>query len=238
MFEVPISIAKSKLANSSSKLSFERKAISTKGALTSIFVNSFKNVLEKKLHLRNKEHYDLKKFVCKRDPTSETNEGESNFDFSMRISEYPDYPFPEFLLDIECEETINLQDELIEEMEAGILIEYGVQAEVLFTGWGFGSIKINGSISVLYGEFSKELKNGILSTIKEVASVFFHSPNVDCEELPDFIVDDSPLQFCLHVTCTDEKVIEAIERNQHLLSEWIIDDVNGKLEQGKMFYFH
>lgn len=214
---------------------FNNKDVVIDAPLMNIFLNSITDVFKDEMDLHYGEHYQSSKVRCSFKESTATYHS-STFEFEMCIQVQPEHPFPSYYFDFKSKEAIELRKELKFQMKEGILDKYGMHVEIDFNLWAFGSLKIGGFLFLSTGELSKDMKEGILNTLKEVASEYFHSPRVVIEERKKFEVDKSKLNLSLIITPRNEDVASKIEENKENITKWFLSEVNCTLKQGRRIF--
>lgn len=209
---------------------FEKKDIDMHGNLRKIFRKSVIEVFEEDLQLKYKEDYKIKKVKCKFKETQTYNTTELSF--SMSVGEDPQNPFPDTLTDEEDEETNALSVKLKKKILDGIRDGYNMEVEISFDEWGFGSIKIGGSVVLLHGQFTEDIKKEVLELMKRQAKQFFNSPQVIPKELPIYEKDRSALELTVLTSLIKPKSVAAVDEKKDLINQWFMRTVRTELTKG------
>lgn len=213
---------------------FRVKDIAIRGPLTTIFLDSIVDVSKEKLGLKYNADYTIKDIKCGFQDLKTMVGDTSGFDFEMRVSEDPSNPFPGFLADGRSEETCAIHDELIKKITDGVFNTYGMDVGIYFNRWGSGSIIIGGSVILVQGELTADLKSSIVDVIKEETTKYFNSPCVTLKEIHTNTVDESKLKLSLLVCTANENVVKQIQHIQPSLSDLFLENVNMRIN-GRLF---
>lgn len=214
---------------------FSEKDIEVNGPLRKLILQCWKEVIDDKVNLKYNEDYNLKNVECDFQRSSPNSSTKSSLSLGFNMSlDSSKKEFPGTYSDESHGETQLAISQLKEKLSEAIFKEYKKRVTISITKWGFGSIRVGGSV-IFEGEFSKEILIGILNVMKEQASGHFHlhSPTVDVQYEPRFAIDESMvIQFSLEVASADFKSLAKIHQKETFIEKMFIRNVTQKITEG------
>lgn len=217
---------------------FEDKDIDiVDGDLRKILINAVIDGLKENFQLKSKEHYKIKEIDCHFPETTENIGGKVSFKFKISILDSASKRELEDLHYEGSQKSRDLSLKLKESISFGIHDEYDEDVEISITKWGFGSIKIGGSVCLSLKEMSDDTKNVILKVLEKQTSEACQHP-FKVEVYPYYEIDKSKINFTFLATLTNEDLIAKRQEIEEKDNKWLIKNLKHELTKGLMLAIH